>query len=309
VSPHVTRLRQIADGMRDATRRHHASILAGGVAFYAFLSMFPALAALVSGYGLLSDPEHVRRQVDVLAGGLPRDVQAVIYDQMARLTARSSGSLSVEAAIGLVAALWAATKGMRALITGLSLAFGQAETRGFIRLNATAFLFTVGGVLGGAVAVAAIVVLPLVFSFLHLSALGAQLFRWLRWPALAVATLLGLAVAYHFGPARPPGRWRWVTPGALVATALWLTGSALFGWFASRFGKSDLVEGSLAVVITLLTWFLLSAYVVVIGAELNMEIDRTREPRGADRSDAAWSGRQTVSSIRLPSGSRTTDSK
>jgi membrane protein len=281
VSAHVARWRQIADGMRDATRRHHSSILAGGVAFYAFLSMFPALAALVSGYGLLADPEHVRRQVDLLAGGLPADVQSVIYAQMARLTARSSGSLSFEAALGLVAALWAATKGMRALITGLSLAFGQDETRGFIRLNVTAFLFTVGGVLGGAAAVAGIVVLPLLFSFLHLSRLGELLFRWLRWPALAIAMLLGFAVAYHFGPARPPGRWRVVTPGALVATILWLAGSALFGWFASRFGKSDLIEGSLAVVITLLTWFLLSAYVVIIGAELNREIARTR-PRGDD---------------------------
>jgi membrane protein len=261
--------------MRDATRRHHSSILAGGVAFFAFLSMFPALAALVSGYGLLSDPEHVRRQVDVLAGSLPPDVQKVIYDQMARLTARSSGSLTFEAALGLIAALWAATKGMRALITGLSLAFGQDETRGFIRLNVTAFLFTVGGVLGGVIAIAGIVVLPLVFSFLHLSGLGELLFRWLRWPALAGATLLGLAVAYHFGPARPPSRWRLVTPGALVATVLWLAGSALFGWFASRFGKSDLIEGSLAVVITLLTWFLLSAYVVIIGAELNRELART----------------------------------
>ena len=159
---------------------------------------------------------------------------------MARLTARSSGSLTFEAALGLVAALWAATKGMRALITGLSLAFGQDETRGFIQLNVTAFLFTVGGVLSGAVIVAGIVVLPLVFSFLHLSGMGELLLRWLRWPAMAVATFGGLVVAYHFGPARPPGRWRVVMPGALVATALWLAGSALFGWFASRFGKSGI---------------------------------------------------------------------
>jgi membrane protein len=262
--------------MRDATRRHHASILAGGVAFYGFLSMFPALAALVSGYGLLADPEHVRHQVDSFAGVLPEEVRAVIYDQMSRLTARSSGTLSIEAAAGLVAALWAATKGMRALITGLSLAFGQEETRGFIRLNLTAFLFTAGAVVGGVVAVAAIVVLPLLFSFLGLSTFAADLFRLLRWPALALVTLLGLAVAYHFGPARPPARWRWATPGSVLATVLWLAGSALFSWAASRVGKSELVEGSLAVVITMLTWFLLSAYVVIIGAELDVEIERSR---------------------------------
>ena len=272
----MSRWRQIARAMRDATRRHHASIFAGGVAFYGFLSMFPALAALVSGYGLLADPDHVRRQVDRLAGVLPGEVRALIIDQITRLTVRSTGTLTIEAVVGIVAALWAATKGMRALITGLSLAFGQQETRGFVRLNATAFLFTVGAVVGGGIAIAGVIVLPIVLSFLRLSALTAHLFRWLRWPALMLVTLLALEIAYHFGPARPPGRWRWITPGSAVATALWLAGSALFSWFASGLGKSDIIDGSLAVVITMLTWFLLSAYVVILGAELNVEIERTR---------------------------------
>jgi membrane protein len=265
--------------MRDATRRHHASIFAGGVAFYGFLSMFPALAALVSGYGMLADADHVRRQVDRLAGGLPDEVRATIVDQISRLTMRSTGTLTIEAVVGVVAAIWAATKGMRALITGLSLAFGQQETRGFIRLNLTAFLFTAGAVVGGGIAVAGVIVLPIVLSFLRLSALTEHLFRWLRWPALTIITLLALAIAYRFGPARPPARWRWVTPGSAVATALWLAGSALFSWFASQFGKSDIIDGSIAVVITMLTWFLLSAYVVIIGAELNVELERTRRDR------------------------------
>src|SRR5262249_9292937 len=132
---------EIIDGMRNATRRHHASVLAGGVAFFGFLSLFPALVALVSAYGLLADPEDVQRQLDVLAGGLPAQVQAFLYDHMAKLTARSSRTLSIEAAVSIAGAVWAATKGTKALITGLSLAFGQDETRGFIRLNVTAFLF------------------------------------------------------------------------------------------------------------------------------------------------------------------------
>ena len=204
-------------------------------------------------------------------------MRATIAGLISRLTARSTGTLTVEAVVGILAAIWAATKGMRALITGLSLAFGQKETRGFIRLNVTAYLFTLGAVVGGGIAVAGVIVLPIVLSFLRLSALTEHLFRWLRWPALTVVTLLALAIAYHFGPARPPGRWRWVTPGSALATALWLAGSALFSWFASRFGKTDIIDGSLAVVITMLTWFLLSAYVVIIGAELNVEIERTRD--------------------------------
>jgi membrane protein len=273
--------------MREPTRRHHASIFAGGVAFYGFLSMFPALAALVSVYGLVADPDHVRSQIEALAGGLPAEVRGVLYSQISRLTARSTGTLTVEVAIGILAALWAATKGMRALITGLSLAFGQEETRGFIRLNVTAFLFTVGAIVCGAVVVGGLIVLPLMMSFLRLSQLTEHLVRWLRWPTVAAVTLLGLAVVYHFGPARPPPRWRWLTPGSAVATTLWLAGSALFSWVASRFGKADVIDGSLAVVITMLTWFVLSAYVVIIGAELDVEIgrthDRRQDPREAPR--------------------------
>jgi len=268
--------REIADAMRSGTRRHQASVLAGGVAFFGFLSMFPALVALVSAYGLLADPRDVQRQVDALAGALPGAVQAAVYRQMANLTARSSGSLSLEAGVSIVAAVWAATKGTKALITGLSLAVGQEETRGFIRLNATAFLFTLGAIVFGVIAVGAVIVFPLVLSYLHLPSLRGSWMSWLRWPALTAVVLLGLSVAYHYGPARPPARWRWVTPGSVVATTLWIAGSALFSWFASATAASKRVDGSLGVVITILTWFLLSAYVVILGAELDTEIERQK---------------------------------
>ena len=268
--------RQIAHRMRQASRRHQASILAGGVAFYGFLSMLPALVALVSGYGLLADPEAVRRQVDTLAGGLPDAVQAAIYQEMSRLVARSSSALSLEAGVAVVAATWAATKGTKALITALSLAFGQRETRGFIRLKLTAFLFTAGAILFGVLAIGAMIVLPIVMSRLGLSQVTQHLAVWLRWPAVAAALLFGLAVAYHYGPARPPGRWRWVTAGSVLATVLLMAGSALFSWFVTTFASGGKVDGSLGVIITLLTWFLISAHIFIIGAELNAEIERQR---------------------------------
>jgi membrane protein len=266
--------RDIANRMRSATKRHHASVLAGGVAFFAFLSMLPALAALVSIYGLLADPEDAARQVQAVAGALPPDVQGAIHDQMVKLAARSTGTLSLEATIGIGAAIWAATKGMKALITGLSLAFGQRETRGFIRLNVTAFLFTLGSIVGGVIAIGAIIVLPVVLSFFHLSRFGDTMIRWGRWPVLTVVVLGALSVAYRFGPALPPPRRRWVSPGSLAATALWLAGSAIFSWAVSATTKADRLDGSLGVVITLMTWFLLSAYVVILGAELDAEIAR-----------------------------------
>src|SRR5262249_35510029 len=118
-------LRAIVRRMMQADQRHQASVVAGGVAFYAFLAMFPALLALVSGYGLLADPADVRNQVNALAGGLPEGVQTVIYNEMSQLVSRSPRTLTLEAAISIVAAIWAATKGTKALITALSLAFGQ----------------------------------------------------------------------------------------------------------------------------------------------------------------------------------------
>jgi membrane protein len=271
---------QIANRMRQASKRHQASVLAGGVAFYGFLSMLPALVALVSGYGLLADPEDVRRQVDLLAGGLPEAVQAAVYREMSTLVVRSSRTLSLEATIGLFAAIWAATKGTKALITALSFAFGQQETRGFIRLKLTAFLFTAGAIVFGVLSIGAMIVLPIVMSHLGLSLLAQHLAVWLRWPALALVLLFGLAVTYHYGPARPPGRWRWVTAGSVVAAALWLAGTAVFSWFVSRFASGGKVDGSLGVVITLLTWFLLSAHIFIIGAELNAEIARQRAADG-----------------------------
>jgi membrane protein len=229
----------------------------------------------------MADPEDVTRQVDVFAGALPPDIRAAIYDQMAKLAARSPRTLSVEATIGIIAAIWAATKGMKALITGLSLAFGQKETRGFIRLNVTAFLFTMGAIVSGAISIAAVIVLPVILSFFHLSRVGEGLVRWLRWPMLAAVVLCALSLAYNFGPAQAPVRRRWVTFGSLAATGLWLAGSAVFSWFVSTTAKTDLVDGSLGVIITVLTWFLLSAYVVILGAELDAEIARERAARAA----------------------------
>ena len=219
---------RIANRMRSATRRHQASVLAGGVAFYAFLSMFPALAALVFVYGLLADP----RGRDAPAGRLCRRASARHPDGAPRsdgaLDRALDRHLSLEAALGILAAIWAATKGMKALITGLSLAFGQKETRGFVRLNVTAFLFTMGAIVSGVISIASVIVLPMVLSFFRISHLTEQLIRWRRWPMLTVMILVALSVAYHHGPAHVPSARRWVSPGSLAATALWLVGSALF---------------------------------------------------------------------------------
>jgi len=250
------------------------SLVAGSVAFYAFLAIFPALAALVSLYGLVADPADVGHQVDAMGGIVPPEARAALQGELAHLASQSSRSLSISVVLSLVLALWSANKGTKALLSALNIAFDQEESRGFIKLNALSLLLTVGTLVLAVLAIAGVIALPALLGHLGLSAIGAFLVRWLRWPVLAAIVLFGLATFYRYGPARAKAKWRWVTPGSLLATALWLGGSALFSWYVSSFGKYDKVYGSVGVIIIVLTWFLLSAYAVILGAELNAELER-----------------------------------
>jgi membrane protein len=277
--------RTIALRLGRGARRHHASVVSAGVAFFSFVSLFPALAAIVSAYGLLADPDDVRRQVDVLARGLPEQIRQVLEVELARLTARSSGPLSLDIAVGIVLAVWAATKGMKSLMTALAIAFDQEETRGHVRMAALAFAFTAGALSLGLLAVGAMIALPVVLRHVGLSTVGASLITWLRWPVLAAVVTGCLAVLYRYGPPRRSASWRWITPGVALATVSWLAGSALFSWSAARFAGSRNLDGTLGAILLFLSWFFLTAYVVILGAELDAEIDRWRarpdEPRPA----------------------------
>jgi membrane protein len=265
--------REILIGLARGSKRHHAAVIAGGVAFFGFLSLFPALSAVISTYGLLADPSDVEGQVNVLAGALPEGARAVLKTEVAALTSRSSGSLSLEVVVGIVAAVWAATKGTRALLTALTMAFQQEETRGHLRMNVVAFCFTGGAMVVGVLVVGAMIALPAALAILGGSSTG-ELLVWLRWPALAALFLLWLGAAYRYGPARQPAHWRLITPGSVVATVIWLAGSGLFSWSVAKFGRFADLDGSLAAILTFLLWFLLSAYAVVLGAELDAEIER-----------------------------------
>jgi membrane protein len=266
--------RDVAIRVKRDLKDDDISIVAGGVAFYGFLSVFPALAALLSIYGLLADPADVQRQVSAMTAFAPAEVKGMIESVMSQLAAGSSRTLSLGVAFSVLLALWSAAKGVKALIAALNIAFGEEERRGAIKLNAVALLFTLGAIVFGLVAVGAVVALPGLLGKLGLGAAGELLIRWLRWPVLAAMLLGALGVLYRYGPSRQAPRWRWVTPGSVVAAALWIGGSALFSWYVSNFGKYDKVYGSLGVIVILLTWFLLTAYVVLLGAELNAELER-----------------------------------
>lgn len=275
------------------------SMFAAGVAYYGLFAIFPALVAAVSIYGLVADPADVERQVGALSGVLPQEAANLITGQLHRISATSSDALSVGLLGGVLLALWSAASGVKALITALNVSYGESERRGFLHLNAAALLLTLGAIVFAVLSLALIVALPALLGNLGIGGLG-EIGRIVisvsRWPLLALVILLGLAVLYRYGPSRDQPRWRWVSWGAAVAAVLWLVASALFSFYVSNFGNYNKTYGSIGAVVILLLWFYLTAFIVLLGAALNAEMehqtkkDTTKgqpEPLGKRRAHVA----------------------
>jgi membrane protein len=271
------------------------SLIAAGVAFFLLLSIVPALVAMISIYGLIADPQQVEQHFAQISGLLPAAVTDILSQQMKRI-ASDTQTAGWGAALGILMALWGASSAMKKLINGLNIAYKEEEKRGFFKLTFVTLLLTLGVVLFGLVAIAAITLLPAIVDLLSFgdSTLIAHL---IRWPLLLFIALTGLAVVYRFAPSRSKVKWHWITPGAVLATVLWVLGSAGFSFYVANFGKYNETYGSLAAVVIMLLWLYLSTYVVLMGAELNSEIefqtaldpteesDRPRGKRGAHSVD------------------------
>jgi membrane protein len=174
----------------------------------------------------------------------------------------------------MVLALWSAAKGMNSMFEAMNIAYDEYEKRGFIKLNATALLMTLGAILFVILFLGLVVGVPVVLNTIGLGEIVEKALNYLRWPLLAVAGILALAVLYRFGPSRNQPQWQWVSPGAITATVLWLLGSALFSFYVSHFASYNATYGSLGVVVILMMWFFLSVYTILLGAEINAEMER-----------------------------------
>ncbi len=271
-------------------------LVAGGVTYAVLLALFPGLAALVSLYGLVLDPAQVEQQVNSLSGILPQQSQQMIGDELHKLVTASSGTLGISAAIALLFALWSASRGMSGLITALDIAYDQKETRRFFKFNLMAIGLTLFMLVGGLVVIALVAVLPVVVQFIGLGAFAKWVLLVLEWPLLFAVVIFGLAILYHYAPNRDSPKWRWVSPGAIVATLLWVIGSLLFSLYVAHFNSYDKTYGSLGGVIVMLTWLYLSAFVALFGAVLNAQSERQTtadstvgapQPMGARGAQAA----------------------
>ena len=249
-------------------------ITAAGVAFYGMLALAPTMLALVSIYGLVTSPEESAEQVRGLTSALPGEAARLLVDQLQSITGGNSSQLGVKLAVSLVGLLWTASSGTTALIRGLDIAYDEPEERGFVKLRARALILTVVAILAVALVLGLTLALPAILDAAGFSSVGKTLGLVLRWPLLGLLGLATLAALYRYGPDRDKARWRWVSPGALVATILWVIGSGLFAFYAGRFGSYNETYGTLAGAVVLLLWLYLTALAILIGAELNAELER-----------------------------------
>ena len=198
----------------------------------------------------------------------------MIGEQLHKLVTASSGSLSISAGVALVLALWSASRGMSGLISAFDIAYQQKETRGFFKLNMVAIGLTLLMLIGGTVIIALVGVLPAAIQLIGLESSTQWLLLVLEWPLLIAVVLAGLAVLYRYAPDRETPRWRWVSPGAIVATVLWLLGSVAFTVYVTHFNSYNKTYGSLGGVVVMLTWLYLSAFVALLGAVINAQSER-----------------------------------
>lgn len=247
--------------------------VAAGVTFYTLLAIFPGIAALISLYGLFADAGTVSSHLSLLSGLLPEGAADIIGDQMTRVASEKTSALGFSFFAGLGVALWSASAGAKALFNALNIAYEETEKRSFVRRIGLALVFTLGGILFVILALGAIVVVPIVFDFLGLTSIAGRLMALLRWPLMLVITALILAVLYRYGPSRTKARWRWLSWGSVLAAILWVATSLLFSWYVQNFANYNKTYGSLGAAIGFMTWIWISTTVVLLGAELNAEIE------------------------------------
>jgi membrane protein len=268
-------------------------IIAGGVAFFGFLSIFPALIALISIYGLVASPASVATQVENLSKQLPDSAASLIKDQLTSIVDNSGSALSISLVVSILAALWSASGGMGNLITAVNIAYDEVEARNFVKLKLTSLALTLGSIVFVLVTFGLVAVVPVVITALPLGVVGTILAQIATWVVLLGVFAGALAVLYRVAPDRDAPKFRWVSLGAVVVTVIWAIVSVGFALYVNNFGSYDKTYGAIAGVIVLMLWLYLTCYLVLLGAEIDSEAEHqtahdttTGEPQPMGTRDA-----------------------
>jgi membrane protein len=263
----------IAVRVKNEVAKDNVSLIASGLALYALLAVFPALAAAVSIYGLFASPGDIAQQLNALAGVLPADATKILQDELTSLSQQDQ-ALNIGLVVGIVIALWSARKGMTALMTTMNVAYDERETRHWFKQILVSMAFTIGAVIGFLVVMSLIVAVPLALKVLPLGKAAEVVILALRWILLWMIAVFGMACVYRYAPSRREAQWRWLSWGSAIAATLWLAGSLLFALYAHYSDSYGKTYGALGGVVVLLMWFYLTGYVIILGAEINSEMER-----------------------------------
>jgi membrane protein len=294
----LTGWKQIVKRAWAENKADNMPIIAGGVAFFGFLSIFPALIALISIYGLVASPESVVQQVNDISAQLPREASGLITTQLTAIADNSDSALSIGLVIAILAALWSASGGVGNLITAVNLAYDEVETRNFLKLKAISLGLTLGAIAFVIVSFGLVAVVPAVLDALPLGVVGTILAQVLRWVLLLAMFAGSLAVLYRIAPDRDAPKLRWVSLGSVVVTVVWALVSLGFSFYVDHFGSYDKTYGTIAGVIVLMLWLYLTCYLILLGAEINSEAEHQTAPdtttgdpqpmgrRGAEMADS-----------------------
>lgn len=248
-------------------------LIAAGSTFYLLLALFPALTAFVSVYGFFADRALVAANSSLLTGILPADSISLIRSQLESLATQQINLLSLGFVVGLSVALWSANNGAKAIFEALNVAYSEHESRSFLKLNLISFAFTFGIMVWGGVIITLLAVLPNILQRFGIGGWATSLLTVLRWPTILVVVGAAISITYRIGPDREPAQWRWHSWGMLFSTIVWTLTSAGFTFYLSNFADYNATYGALGAVAGLMVWIWLSVIILILGAEINAELE------------------------------------
>lgn len=269
-----------AKGLRDvfwrvvkAIMADRVTLIAAGVTYFMLLSLFPALGALVALYGFVADPTAIMAHIGFLAGVFPPGSFDLIMNQLTSLTQQATSTRSLAFFGGLLVAIWSANSGMKALFDAMNVAYQEDEKRSLVRLNLLSLGFTFCALVVAIILIAAIGVLPAVLKYLWLDDWQEFLARLARWPFIILVFGCGISMIYRYGPSREEAKIRWLSWGVVFSTVLWLVASVLFSFYLENFANYNATYGTLGALIGLMVWVWISVVILIVGAEINAELE------------------------------------
>ena len=251
----------------------HVQIVSAGVGFYFFLALFPTIVAAISIYSLVLEPSQIQEQIGRLNLILPEQAFGMITDILQPVLDQSRKEIGWGLIISILISLWSSNKGTSALFEGVNIAYDETDDRGFIKKNLITLLFTLTGLVLGLISLLIVIFFPLLIGKVGLPTQVENILDWSRWIVLAIILILALSMVYKIAPNRNNPQFGWVSWGAVIGTVLWIAGSILFSWYVQNFGSYDDLYGSFAAVVILMLWLFLTAFIVLMGAEINSEME------------------------------------